>query len=126
MPKNNFPTRGPIIIGTNDIKRSKEFYIAVFGITIEREEPMYISAHLTDGTHIELEADSPERFPNWVKHNVGTYKNSEFFVLDIHAFIELVLKHGGSVVVSPVARSWGGFGAEIADPDGNIMPISQK
>ncbi len=126
MPKNNFPTRGPIIIGTNDIKRSKEFYIAVFGITIEREDPAYISAHLTDGTHIELEADSPERFPNWVKHNVGTYKNSEFFVPDIQTFIELVLKHGGRVVVPPVARSWGGFGAEITDPDGNIMPISQK
>lgn len=124
--KTNFPTLGPIIIGTSDMERAKKFYIAVFGLVIENDESShYVSARAVDGTHIELEGDSPHRFPDWVRHNVGTYKNSEFVVADIKLFLETVKRHGGRVVTELTPRLWGGFGAEIADPDGNIFLISQ-
>ncbi|MDO8482993.1 MAG: VOC family protein [bacterium] len=123
----NFPTLGPIVIGTTDMERAKKFYTAVFGISILNDESShYVSARGVDGTHVELEGDSPHRFPDWVKHNVGTYKNSEFFVTDIQAFLQNVEKHGGTTVTKPTPRPWGGFGAEFADPDGNIFLISQK
>jgi predicted enzyme related to lactoylglutathione lyase len=124
--ENNFPKLGPIIIGTSSIEKAKKFYSAVFGITIEHEEPHYVSARGADGTHIELEEDSESRFPRWAEHNVGTYKNSEFLVSDIHAFTERVVQHGGKVISAPTARPWGGFGAEVADLDGNIFLISQR
>ena len=123
--KNNFPSLSSVIIGTSDIQKAKEFYVAVFGIIVEIEEPHYISAHGTDGTHIEIETDSEHRFPNWVKHNVGTYKNSEFGVEDIHEFMKIVEKHGGKVINKPEMRPWGPV-AEIADLDGNIFLITQK
>ena len=123
---NNFPKLGPIIIGTANIEVAKKFYIAVFGLTIEREDSNYISAHGVDGTQIELEEDSENRFPNWKEHNIGTYKNSEFSVTDISAFLTTVVQNGGKIISAPVARPWGGFGAEFADPDGNIFLISQK
>ncbi len=122
----NLPTLNSIIIGTVDIKRAKEFYIAVFGIIIEKEEAVYISAHGVDGTHIEIEEDSEQRFPNWKAHNVGTYKNSEFTVTDIHEFVKTVEKSGGKIISQPKMRPWGAFGAEIADPDGNIFLIISK
>ncbi|OGH68655.1 MAG: hypothetical protein A2754_02295 [Candidatus Magasanikbacteria bacterium RIFCSPHIGHO2_01_FULL_47_8] len=123
---NNFPKLGPIIIGTSNMDEAKRFYTAVFGITIERDEsPHYVSARGVDGTHIELEADSEHRFPNWIEHNIGTYKNSEFQVVDIHSFLESVERHGGKVVTKAVSRPWGGFAAEIADPEGNMFLISQ-
>lgn len=125
--KNKFPRLGPIIVGTSDMERAKKFYISVFGITIEKDEsPVYVSARGVDGTHIELEGNSEHRFPNWVEHNIGTYKNSEFVVTDINSFVENVEKYGGKITTPPTARPWGGFGAEIADPDGNIFLISQK
>lgn len=122
----SFPNLGPIIIGTTDIEKAKKFYIAVFGITIESEDDNYVSARGVDGTHIELEEDSENRFPDWAKHNIGTYKNSEFQVEDIHKFLESVVDNGGKVVSKPVARPWGDTGAEFADLDGNIFLISQK
>ena len=126
MKTMEFPKLGPIIIGTSDIQIAKKFYTSVFGLVIESESPHYVSTRGVDGTHIELEEDSENRFPDWKKHNIGTYKNSEFVVTDINSFLESVEKNGGKIITSPVARPWGGFGAEIADPDGNIFLISQK
>ena len=128
MPnEENFPKLGPIVIGTADMERAKKFYIAVFGITILNDESSHhVNARAVDGTHIELEGDSPHRFPDWAKHNVGTYKNSEFVVKDIHAFMETVEQNGERVVTNPTPRPWGGYGAEIADPDGNIFLISER
>jgi predicted enzyme related to lactoylglutathione lyase len=126
MTNSNFPTLGPIIIGTKSIPEAKKFYLAVFGITIKDESPHYLSAKLVDGTHIEIEEDSENRFPNWAQNNIGTYKNSEFFVADIKAFLQTVVDNGGSVVTAPVARPWGGFGAEFKDPEGNMFLVSEK
>lgn len=124
--KNNYPSLGPIIIGTKNIEKAKEFYINVFGLSIEKETPVYISGHGVDGTHIELEADCKERFPNWAQNNIGTYKNSEFQVVDIFGFLDNVKLNGGKVVTEPVKLSWGGYGAEIQDLDGNMFLIAQK
>jgi predicted enzyme related to lactoylglutathione lyase len=124
--KNNFPRLGPIIIGTKDLKVSKDFYIKVFGLEVNSENTNYISGHLIDGTHIELEEDSENRFNNWAEHNIGTYKSSEFYVADIKSFLDKVASNGGSVVSLPTKRPWGSLTAEFADPDGNIFLISEK
>ncbi len=122
----NFPTLGPIIIGTSNIQKAKKFYIAVFGITIEKEDANYVSAKGVDGTHIELEEDSENRFPKWAERNIGTYKNSEFQVSDINSFLQKVVENGGAIVSKPVLRPWGNMVAEFSDPDGNIFLISQR
>lgn len=123
---NNFPKLGPIIIGTSDIEKAKKFYTAVFGLTIESEDVNYISARGVDGTHIELEEDSENRFPHWAERNIGTYKNSEFQVADIVSFLQKVIDNGGKIVSKPTPRPWGDIGAEFSDPDNNIFLISQK
>lgn len=122
----NFPQLGPIIIGVINLEQAKEFYINVFGLTIESESPNYVSARGADGTHIEIEQDSEDRFPNWKEHNVGTYKNSEFKVNDIFSFFEIVKQYGGKIITEPIKRPWGSYGGEIADPEGNIFLITQK
>ena len=127
MVTNNFPQLRSIIIGVSDMERAKKFYISVFGIIIENDESShYVSAHTFDGIHIELEGNSENRFFNWVKHNVGTYKNTEFVVSDINLFFQTVEKNGGKIITKIVSRPWGGFGGEIADTEGNILAISQK
>ncbi|PIR69176.1 MAG: hypothetical protein COU47_04515 [Candidatus Niyogibacteria bacterium CG10_big_fil_rev_8_21_14_0_10_46_36] len=126
MNNPNFPKLGPIIIGTSDIEKAKKFYIAVFGLVIESEDKNYVSARGVDGTHIELEEDSENRFPHWAERNIGTYKNSEFQVPDMKLFLETVLKNGGKIISEPVSRPWGDIGAEFTDLDGNIFLVSQK
>ncbi|MDB5244939.1 MAG: hypothetical protein JWN90_44 [Parcubacteria group bacterium] len=116
---------GPIIIGVKSIKEAREFYVNVFGIDIKDESENYLSAYLGD-THIELEEDSENRFPNWAKNNIGTYKNSEFIVSDMNSFLENVTQNGGAIISNAVTRPWGSVTAEIADIDGNIFLISQQ
>ncbi len=122
---NKKPRLGPIVIGVTNIERAKEFYVNVFEIEVERQDSNYLSAYLGD-THIELEEDSEYRFPNWTKHHIGTYKNSEFIVEDVNTFLEKVKVYGGKVISEPVTRPWGTIGAEIADPDGNMFLIVQE
>ena len=122
----NYPTLGPIIIGTRSIEKAKDFYIKVFGLTVEDESQNYLSGRGVDGTHIELEEDSENRFPNWEQHNIGTYKNSEFQVKNIFVFLKSVENYGGKVISQPQERPWGGYAAEISDLDGNIFLIAQK
>lgn len=126
MNENNFPVLGPIIIGTADLQKAKNFYTSVFGIRIETEDAHYVSARGIDGTHIELEEDSENRFPHWVERNIGTFKNSQFTVSDINAFLDTVTRNGGKIVSEPIIRPWGNTTAEFADIDGNIFLISQK
>ena len=118
------PTLGPIVIGVNSIEKALPFYVNVFGIKVERQDDTYLSAHMEDGTHIEFEMENEHRFPNWKAHNVGTYKNREFQVADMAAFLEAVPANGGRIITPPPPRPWGGLGAEISDPDGNIFLIS--
>lgn len=121
----NYPTLWAIIIGTKDAERAKQFYINVFWIIIEVEKPHYISAKMQDGTHIEIEEDSENRFPNREKHNIGTYKNSQFMVDDLEGFLEKVIKYWWSVVSSIKSKPrWST--AEIADPEGNMFLIGDK
>ena len=116
---------GPIIIGVKSIEAAKLFYVNVFGIEVESQSENYLSAYLGT-THIELEEDSPNRFPLWAEHNIGTYKNSEFIVSNMQSFLVLVEEYGGRVINAPITRPWGGLTTEIADPDGNIFLISQS
>src|SRR3989344_2210363 len=120
MSNSKKPKLGAIVIGVANIERAKKFYINVFEIEVKEQSENYLSAYLGN-THIELEEDSKNRFPNWAKHHVGTYKNSEFIVSDMGIFLEKVKVHGGTLVSNPVLRSWGTIGAEIADPDGNMF-----
>ena len=120
----NFPTLGPIIVGTTNIVMLLPFYEKVFGLTVDNQGDNYLMGKLTDGTIMELEEHSEQRFPNWKEHNVGTYKNSEFKVKDIHLFLETVAAHGGKVISQAKQRPWGSWGAEIADPEGNIFLIT--
>jgi len=121
----NKPTLGPIVIGVKNIEKALPFYVAVLEIEVEKQSPHYLLAHL-NGAPIELEEYSENRFPNWEAHNVGTFKCVEIAVSDMDAFLEKVVEHGGTVITPSTPRPWGGFGAEISDPDGNIFPISQK
>ncbi|GAB4148782.1 MAG: hypothetical protein OHK0017_11870 [Patescibacteria group bacterium] len=116
---------GPIIIGVKSIEKAKIFYLNVFELTIEGESANYLSCHLGDN-HIEIEEDSPNRFPDWPRHNIGTYKNSQFIVENMDNFLSNVVKFGGRIINGPVERPWGGLNAEISNPDDNIFLISQE
>ncbi len=114
-----------IIIGVKDIELAKIFYMGVFDFIGETQSPHYLSGHIW-WTHVEIEEDSPYRFPNWAKHHIGTYKNSEFLVSDMSEFLWKVTKYGGNIISEPKMVPWWSLNAEIADIDGNIFPVHQK
>lgn len=119
------PKLSSIIIGTNNIKKAKRFYETVFHVTVEHEDESYISSKSPDGQKIEIEAMNEHRFLNWEKHNIGTYKNTEFEVSDIYGFFDIVRESGGSILSEPKLQPWG-YAGEIKDLDGNTFLIIQK
>jgi chorismate mutase/predicted enzyme related to lactoylglutathione lyase len=116
---------GPIVIGVKNIEKAKIFYENVFELKIESQSENYLSCYLGQ-THIEIEEDSPNRFPNWEKHNIETYKNSQFIVENMGDFLKKVVENDGKIISQATNRPWGGITAEIADLDGNIFLISQE
>jgi predicted enzyme related to lactoylglutathione lyase len=119
------PKLNTIIIGVNDIDKALNFYLNVFQIEVVERKNNYLSAYLDD-LHIEIEEDSENRFPNWKKHNIGTYKNTEFIVEDINEFIKKVKENGGKVISQPTERPWKAITAEISDLDNNLFLITQN
>lgn len=85
-------TLGPIIIGVRSIEKSREFYEKVFGFIESESSNHYLAGHIS-GAFVEIEEDSPHRLPYWAEGNIGTYKNSEFYVDDIILFIEKVVRY---------------------------------
>ena len=114
-----------IIIGVHSIEKSREFYEKVFGFIPSESSNYYLAGHIWEA-FVEIEEDSPHRLPYWAAGNIGTYKNSEFIVDNIDAFIEKVIAYRGSILTPPRSMPWWGRNAEIADPDKNIFLISQK
>jgi len=122
---NNYPTLWAIIIWTKNKKLAKKFYSNVFWIDIEVEKENYISARLKDGTLIEIEENSENRFPNREKNNIWTYKNSQFMVDDLNDFLQKVVANWWSVI-SPIKQKPRGSTTEICDSEGNTFLIGES
>ena len=114
-----------VIIGVSDISKSKIFYSNVFGFKQTQESPNYCAGYIGD-TFVELEEDSPNRFKEWAKGNLGTYKSSQFTVSNLDQFISTLVENGGRHVSDIKEVPWGGRNTQVTDIDGNTFLIAEN
>ncbi len=116
---------GVLLIGVNDLKKSKPFYEKVFGIQTVEFRPPFMEGRLGD-VEFNIEENADHRHANWATKNIGGRKSFTFEVDDIFTFLETVKEAGGRVLEEPVKQEWGWYDAVISDLDGNEFVIEQK
>ncbi|HLW17367.1 MAG TPA: VOC family protein [Actinomycetota bacterium] len=119
-----------IMLGVNDLDRSKKFYAEGLGCEISQDYPNFVNLNLGEGSstlalyeRTAAAADagvSPEGsgFPGITFH----------YIVDDHSTVDGVIKQavaaGGSIVKDAEAAQWGGYYGVFADPDGFLWKVA--
>jgi uncharacterized protein len=117
-----------ILLGVNDMDRSKRFYTDGLGWTIQRDYGISVFFEPHGGSRIGLYGR------DGLAADVGTSPEGSGFsglvltyVVRSEARVDEILaeaeKAGGTILRPAAAFEWGGYGGAFADPDGHIWDI---
>jgi catechol 2,3-dioxygenase-like lactoylglutathione lyase family enzyme len=118
-----------IMIGVEDLARSKEFYGEGLGCTIAQDYPGFVSLDLGDGSSslalYEREAAAQDA---GVSPEGSGFRGVSFhYIVDSNEAVDEVMGNavaaGGSVVKEAAGAQWGYFGY-FADPDGYLWKVA--
>jgi catechol 2,3-dioxygenase-like lactoylglutathione lyase family enzyme len=118
-----------IMIGVEDLGRSRRFYAEGMGCTVGQEYPAFVSFDLGDGSSslalYEREAAASDAgvpsegtgFRGVSFHHIVSSRE------EVDAVIARAVEAGGTVVRQPAAVQWGYFGY-FSDPDGYLWKVA--
>ena len=119
-----------IIIGVEDLARSRKFYGDGLGCTIAQDHPNFVSFNLGDGSSslalYQWEAAAEDA---GVSSEGSGFRGVSFhhIVPSREAVDELIGRAaaaGGSVVKEAAAAPWGGYFGYFSDPDGHLWKVA--
>lgn len=114
-----------VLIGVRDILKSKPFYENVFGVTFDEVRPPFSNFYL-NGIEFMVEENTSEREDNWSERYIGRDMGVCLQTENIHAFLEEVVVHGGTIIKEPIKKPWGSLEGKFSDLDGNVFIIEQE
>jgi catechol 2,3-dioxygenase-like lactoylglutathione lyase family enzyme len=118
-----------IMIGVQDLDRSKKFYGEGLGCTIEQDHPNFVSFNLGEGSSslalYQWEAAAQDA---GVSSDGSGFRGVSFhFIVPSSDAVDEVMGNavaaGGGVVKEPAASQWGYFGY-FSDPDGHLWKVA--
>jgi predicted lactoylglutathione lyase len=118
-----------IMIGVEDLGRSKRFYGEGLGCTIEQDYPSFVSFNLGDGSSslalYEREAAAQDA---GVSSEGSGFRGVSFhFIVPSREAVDEVMgkavSAGGGVVKEAAGTQWGYFGY-FSDPDGHLWKVA--
>jgi hypothetical protein len=118
-----------IMIGVEDVARSKAFYADGLGCPIQQDHPGFVSVGLGDATSLAIygrEAAaqdagvSPEGsgFPGISFHSIVSSKE------EVDDVIGKATAAGAKIVRPAEAAQWGGYFGYFSDPDGYLWKVA--
>jgi uncharacterized protein len=119
-----------IMLGVEDLARSKRFYGEGMGGTIDKDYPAFVSVSLGDGSSslalYEREAAAQDAgvsaegsgFTGVSFHYIVTSRQT------VDEVIASAVAAGGEVVKAPAAAQWGGYAGYFGDPDGYLWKVA--
>jgi predicted enzyme related to lactoylglutathione lyase len=119
-----------IMIGVEDIARSKAFYANGFGATIDQDHPHFVSFDLGAGSSTlclyQREAAAQDA---GVSAEGSGYRGVSFHYIvasseAVDETINTAVAAGGSVVKAAEAAQWGGYFGYFSDPDGYLWKVA--
>jgi catechol 2,3-dioxygenase-like lactoylglutathione lyase family enzyme len=118
-----------IMIGVQDLARSKKFYGEGLGCTIDQDHPHFVSFNLGDGSSslalYEWEAAAQDA---GVSSEGSGFRGVSFhFIVPSSEAVDKVMGNavaaGSGVVKEATASQWGYFGY-FSDPDGHLWKVA--
>jgi len=119
-----------IMIGVEDLARSKKFYGEDLGCTIDKDYPNFVSLDLGDGSSslalYEREAAAQDA---GVSAEGSGFRGVSFhFIVPTSDAVDEVMNSaaaaGGGVVKQASASQWGGYFGYFSDPDGYLWKVA--
>ncbi len=119
-----------IMIGVEDLARSKKFYGEGLGCTIDKDYPNFVSLDLGDGSSslalYEREAAAQDA---GVSAEGSGFRGVSFhFIVPSSDAVDEVMSSaaaaGGGVVKQAAASQWGGYFGYFSDPDGYLWKVA--
>jgi uncharacterized protein len=119
-----------ILIGVQDLARSKRFYGEGLGCAVEQDRPNYVSFNLGDGSSslalYKWEAAAQDA---GVSPEGSGFRGVSFhFSVQSREVVDEVMKNavaaGGGVVREAADSKWGGYFGYFSDPDGHLWKVA--
>ncbi|MGH2795204.1 MAG: VOC family protein [Actinomycetota bacterium] len=119
-----------IVLGVEDLDRSKTFYGEGLGCAIAQDYPNFVSFELGEGSSslglYEREAAAQEAgvspegsgFRGVSFHHIVSSKET------VDEILGKVVAAGGSIVKEAAAAEWGGYFGYFSDPDGYLWKVA--
>ncbi len=119
------------ILAVSDLDRSVAFYRAGLGWEPRVEVPVYVELALPDGRGLGLyrrEGFSSNTGRSVSEREPGTTTGAEIYLRcsDLETAIERIEAAGAERLSARCLRPWGDEAAYYADPDGNVVVLSQQ
>jgi catechol 2,3-dioxygenase-like lactoylglutathione lyase family enzyme len=121
-----------IMIGVEDLARSKEFYGNGLGCPIDQDHPTFVSFNLGDGSSslalYEREAAAQDA---GVSPEGSGFRGVSFHYIvasseDVDEVMGRAAASGGDVVKEAAASQWGGYFGYFSDPDGYLWKVASS
>jgi catechol 2,3-dioxygenase-like lactoylglutathione lyase family enzyme len=119
-----------IMIGVEDLARSKEFYGDGLGCTIDQDHPHFVSFNLGEGSSslglYQREAAAQDA---GVPSEGSGFRGVSFHYIvsgseAVDDVIGKAVAAGGSIVKKAEAAQWGGYSGYFSDPDGYLWKVA--
>jgi catechol 2,3-dioxygenase-like lactoylglutathione lyase family enzyme len=119
-----------IMIGVQDLARSKRFYGDGLGCTIDQDRPNFVSFDLGDGSSslALYQWETAAQDAGVASEGSGFRGVSFHFIVPSSQVVDEVMGKavaaGGGVVKEAAASRWGGYFGYFSDPDGHLWKVA--
>jgi uncharacterized protein len=119
-----------IMLGVEDLARSRRFYGEGLGCTIDQDHPNFVSFNLGDGSSsLALYPREAAAQDAGVSSEGSGFRGFSFhFIVPSSEVVDEVMGNaaaaGGSVVKEAAASQWGGYFGYFGDPDGYLWKVA--
>ena len=119
-----------IMLGVNDLGRSKKFYAEGLGCTIDKDYPSFVSLSLGDGSSslALYEREAAAQDAGVSAEGSGFTGVSFHYIVASRETVDEVIASavaaGGEVVKAAAGAQWGGYSGYFSDPDGYLWKVA--
>jgi catechol 2,3-dioxygenase-like lactoylglutathione lyase family enzyme len=119
-----------IMLGVEDLARSRKFYGEGLGCAIDQDHPSFVSFNLGDGSSsLSLYPREAAARDAGVPAEGSGFRGVSFhYIVASSDVVDEVIGNavaaGGSVVKEPAASRWGGYFGYFSDPDGYLWKVA--
>jgi len=119
-----------IMLGVNDLARSKKFYAEGMGCTIDQDYPVFVSLSLGDGSSslALYEREAAAQDAGVSAEGSGFTGVSFHYIVASRETVDEVIASavaaGGEVVKAAAGAQWGGYSGYFSDPDGYLWKVA--